>query len=291
MKHPDRILALLIGAIVLAAAQTASAQSERLGVVSYTPVAGWTKTVKGNIVTFSVVDQAAGRFCFITLYGAAPGTGGAASDFKREWNNLVVKPFQAPESPKTETEKAGVFTITGGASPIEFQGNKALAVLTVISDRTRTVSILGILNHDSYLPQFVAFSTSIDIAEAVAETPSPRHEAPIQPAPAAMNVNALAREFQDNEVRANQTWLGKRVRVTGVVNSIQIVRDGHIELTFKTSVTNYNMAKCHFNKSQSGGVATLSAHTEATVDGTVRGLGGGFDNTKSFFVLEDCTVP
>ena len=65
--------------------QTVFGQSEKLGIVQYTAPKGWTKTPKENVVVFSEVDQAASRFCIITLYGATPGTGKPESDFAREW--------------------------------------------------------------------------------------------------------------------------------------------------------------------------------------------------------------
>ena len=71
--------------------QTVFCQTEKLGIVQYTPPKGWAKTPKENIVAFSEINETTGKFCIITLYGATPGTGNAQSDFKREWNNLVVK--------------------------------------------------------------------------------------------------------------------------------------------------------------------------------------------------------
>ena len=106
-----------------------------------------------------------------------------------------------------------------------------------------------------------------------------------------MHVAALIREFESNEVRANQQWVGKRVRVYGTVNRIETGEDGNIVLDFKSSVSTYKNGRCFFNKSQSSRVAALNAHEEATVEGTVRGLGGGFDNSKAFLLLENCIVP
>src|SRR6266540_2527279 len=74
--------------------QTTFCQTEKLGIVSYTAPKGWKKSPSENIVTFSELNETTGRFCTITLYGATPGTGKPQSDFAREWNNLVVKPFQ-----------------------------------------------------------------------------------------------------------------------------------------------------------------------------------------------------
>lgn len=152
--------------------QTALAQTEKLGAVQYTPVKGWKKTAKENVVTFSEVDQTGGKFCIITLYGVTAGTGKAESDFAREWSNLVVKPLGAEANPKTETEVADGWTMIAGGAPVDFQGSKAVAFLTVLSNAGRTVSILGMFNDESYLTKLVAFSSSLDIEkETVAVAP------------------------------------------------------------------------------------------------------------------------
>jgi len=134
-----------------------------------------------------------------------------------------------------------------------------------------------------------------DVAGTTANNASaPREESSPQ-APAAnataMHAAALVKEFESNEVRANQLYAGKRVRVFGTVNTIEIDNDGKIVLTFKSSVSTYNMARCYFSKSQGSRVATLSANEQATVEGTVRGLGGGWEGAKAFLVLENCIVP
>ena len=110
------------------------------------------------------------------------------------------------------------------------------------------------------------------------------------PRAAAMHAATLVKEFESNEVRANQVYGGKRVRIFGTVNSIEIDNGGKIVLTFKSSISTYNNARCYFSKSQSSRVAALSANAEATVEGTVRGLGGGFDGAKAFVLLDNCIV-
>jgi hypothetical protein len=267
---------------------TVSAQTETLGIVKYTPPKGWDKTTKENVVAFSKVNRETGKFCIITLYGATPGTGNAQNDFKREWNNLVVKPLNGAADPETETAKENGWTATGGGTAIDFQDGKAAAVLTVITAGNTAVSILAVYNDEAYTAPYVAFSSSIDLDKPVAAT---ANAAPAEPTATPMHAAALVREFETNEVRANQEWIGKRVRVYGTVNTIEIEQDNQIVLTFKSSISTYRNARCFFNKSQSARVATLSAHTEATVEGTVRGLGGGFDNSKAFLLLEDCIVP
>ena len=67
-------------AIVSFAAPSAFCQTEKLGIVKYTSPSGMNKLPKENVVAFSQFDQATGKFCIITLYGATPGTGNAKSD-------------------------------------------------------------------------------------------------------------------------------------------------------------------------------------------------------------------
>jgi len=132
-----------------------------------------------------------------------------------------------------------------------------------------------------------------EAAAMASDDPSPqREEAPHAPAAntAAMHAAALVREFETNEVRANQLYTGKRVRIFGTVNSIEIDNDGKIILTFKSSISTYKNSRCYFSKSQGSRVASINANEEATVEGTVRGLGGGWEGAKSFVVLENCIV-
>ena len=274
--------------------QAVLGQAEKLGPVSYSAPKGWKKTLKENIVTFSEVDDAGGKFCIITLYGATHGTGQPQSDFTREWGNLVVKPWGAEVSPKTETETVDGWTVIAGGSSVDFQGIKSVAFLTVLSNSGRTVSILGIFNDESYLTQLVTFNSGLDIEkEAIAAAPPMREET--RPAPAAssatMNVGSLVMEFERNEVRAYQVWVGKRVRINGVINSIDVKSDGRIAITFKSTLSAYGNGRCYFERSQSPRVAALSANQEATVEGIVRGWEGGYDNAKVFVLLENCLVP
>src|SRR5688500_7714940 len=103
-KLSFRLLVLTV--VCLCSSPTVFCQTEKLGIVQYTPPKGWNKTAKENVVAFSKINRATGIFCIITLYGATPGTGNPQSDFKREWNHLVVKPLNAEANPKTETVAA-----------------------------------------------------------------------------------------------------------------------------------------------------------------------------------------
>lgn len=297
MKLSKTILGLFIlTAIIFFIPSEAFCQTDKLGIVQYTPPKDWKKNENENVVVFSDVNQKTGGYCFITLYGATTGTGNPNKDFAREWKNRVVTTFGGEANPKTETDSTDEWTGISGGSAIEFQGNKSVAFLTVFTRGNITFSVLGITNDETYLAQLVLFVSGIkEDKTATMTTNNPPVQAeestPTTNATATMHAAALVKEFEVNEVRANQQYLGKRVRVYGTINNIEIEKDGQIVVTFKSSVSTYNNARCFFNKSQSSRVSTLNANQEATVEGTVRGLGGGLFNTKSFLLLESCTIP
>lgn len=173
------LLGLFIALLVcLSIPETVFGQTEKLGIVNYTPPKGWNKTQKENVVVFHEINEAAARFCFITIYGATSSVGNPQKDFTKEWNNRVVTPFQAEANPETETESADGWTAISGGAAIDFQDNKAIAYLTVISGFGKTVSVLGIFNNEAYLTQLSAFRSSIEMDKAATVAPQAVAAAP-----------------------------------------------------------------------------------------------------------------
>ena len=119
---------------------------------------------------------------------------------------------------------------------------------------------------------------------------NPPSQRPADSAPAGISVNAgkLVIDFEGNEVRANQMYGGKRVRINGSVNSIDVQKDGRITLTFHSPAMGYAMTRCYFDKSQSSQLAEFNGGQEAIVEGTVRGFGDGL---RSYVEVENCLVP
>ncbi len=167
-----RLSALLgIMTLTLVLSSSAFAQTEKLGIVKYTPVQGWTKTPKENVVAFSTLNQSTGAFCIVTLYGATSGTGSPDSDFTREWNNLVVQTLKASPNPERKAELTDGWTETSGGGAVDFQGSKALAFLTVFSGFGKTVSVLGVLNDEACLGQLQAFISGVGMDKTAAAPP------------------------------------------------------------------------------------------------------------------------
>jgi len=145
--------------------QTAFCQTEKLGIVQYTPPQGWKKIAKvenGNAgVAFYEDNETTGKFCVITLFGAIESLGNPKKDFESEWNNRAVKGFKAAASPqKLPPESFEGWTVIAGGSKIEYEGRNATIILTMFSGFGKTVSILAISDDKSYKPQVQAFIES-----------------------------------------------------------------------------------------------------------------------------------
>jgi hypothetical protein len=180
MKIVKTICFLFIFSMIcLLAARASFSQAENLGSIRYLPPKGFIKNAKDHAVVYSEIDQKAGNFCFITLYAETTSTGNAKSDFAREWKTRVVEPWGGEATPKTQTEPDNGWTAIAGGTQIDFQGTKAFAFLTVVSGFGKSVSVLGILNDESYLAPLQAFVESMNVdktpatATTAAQTVSP----------------------------------------------------------------------------------------------------------------------
>lgn len=163
--------------ITILFSQNTSAQTEKLGVIKYMTPPGFTKSAQEqHAVVFTKLDQAKGNFCFITLYAAGASSGNPQTDFASEWRTRVVDPWKAAANPKMESVPDNGWTGVAGGAQIDFQGNKAFAFLTVISGFGKIVSVLAVVNEDSYLAPLQAFIERLDIDKTVT--------APAQPATA-----------------------------------------------------------------------------------------------------------
>ncbi|MGI9064783.1 MAG: hypothetical protein ACR2HX_00020 [Pyrinomonadaceae bacterium] len=214
-----RFTLFALTAVVLFIPQSAICQTEKLGIVQYTPPKGMNKTPKENVVAFSELNQTTGTFCIITLYGATPGTGNPTGDFTREWNNLVVKTMKAEAHPKTDEQKGDGWTAISGGSEVESEVGKAVGFLTVISGFGKTVSILAVFNDPAYAKQVDAFIGAIEMDKTVAPAINTMAANPptldsegnlVIPQPTRqLTIADLAGEWGDNPGRISTTYVNR----------------------------------------------------------------------------------
>ena len=140
----------------------------------------------------------------------------------------------------------------------------------------------------TFTDQGLNIETEPAAAIATAQQPSLEPTSSQNAPSGTVNAGKLVIDFEGNEVRALQIYGGKRIRVNGTVNSIDILKDDRITLTFHSPAMGYAHTRCYFNKSQSSRLAELRGGQEAIVEGTVRGFS---DSLRGYVEMENCIVP
>lgn len=149
--------------LLLSAVLTVTAQADTFDIVQYSLPKGWTKTPKDGAVVLSDLNKTTNGFCIVTISAARASTGNPQKDFDAKWFELAVTQFKAEPNPKPEAQTEDGWTSTSGASPVEIDGVKSFALLTVFSGYGKTSSIFSIVNDQSYLTQLDALLGSIKL--------------------------------------------------------------------------------------------------------------------------------
>lgn len=154
----------LISSLFLVTSVNCFSQTETFDIATYTAPAGFTKTIKQGVINYIDVDKSAGKFCVISIYASIPGSGDAAKDFKKEWNELAVTPFKAAANPATETETTpGGWKAVTGTAPIKQDGVDCYLILAVMSGYGKSMSVRCSMNDASYVAQLDAFFKTIEL--------------------------------------------------------------------------------------------------------------------------------
>jgi len=170
---------IFLAVLLLAVPLANYSQTETLDGVQYIPPPGWSKTPKQGAVIFSDIDKTTNAFCILTVYGETASLGNARRDFAVKWNEWAVRSYGTESNPPTDLQStAEGWQVVSAASQVNFQGVKAVAVLTVVSGFGKVAGVLAIFNDQAYLPKLQAFLETVKLDKTVAavQTPDPKSE-------------------------------------------------------------------------------------------------------------------
>lgn len=162
---------ITIAIAILIVYNSTIAQTQKFDVMTFTPPKGWTAGQNGQAKTFTTIDKANGKFCIMMLYPSVTNHGTPSQDFTYVWKTLVQDSFNAGTNPEKETTQVDAFTMIQGGELIDYEGTKALALLTTVSGKGRVISLLSIMNDAKYSPDVQNFLGGMDID--IKETPKP----------------------------------------------------------------------------------------------------------------------
>lgn len=99
-----------------------------------------------------------------------------------------------------------------------------------------------------------------------------------------VEIKTLLSEYQDNEVRADGAFKGKRVRVEGKVGDVKKDILNHPYVTVGTgAMFEIPTVQCMLDASEAGAAAQLSKGAKVAVEGTVKGL-------MMNVLIDDCII-
>lgn len=140
------------------------AQKETFDLISYTPLKGWTKEEKQNVVVYTKVDNKNKTWCQIGVYKSTESKGNIEDDLQSEWNEMAVKQFSITDSMQaTETQEADGWKIKSGSGKFTFNNQPAAVLLTTFSGYDRCTSIIATTNSQAYLEAIQNFVGTIDL--------------------------------------------------------------------------------------------------------------------------------
>jgi hypothetical protein len=228
---------VILSAVLFFSGIILAAQKESYDIASFTPPAGWKKDVKQSSVSFTIVDNVKNTYCIIGVYNSVASTGNMRTDFKNEWNELVIKPFGASPDPQIDT--ATFYDgrkIVMGASGFNNNGNENIVLLTSYSGFGRVMSVVALMNSNKYqtdLQSFLdglSFNNSGSSENAVIKNISVANTA----GPASGSFNS---SFRDVSFITPKGWTQKDYS-DGIVLQSPVLECGN-NITFKISIFNF----------------------------------------------------
>lgn len=140
------------------------AQKETFDLITYTPLNGWTKDEKKNVIGYSKIDKKTKTWCQIGVYRSTTSKGSIEKDIESEWKDLAVKQYNITDTMQvTGTKKADEWEIKTASGKFTFNNQPAAVLLTTFSGYNRCVSIIATTNSQRFLETIENFVRDIDV--------------------------------------------------------------------------------------------------------------------------------
>jgi hypothetical protein len=157
-----------------------TAQQQTYDLLTFTPPKGWKKEVKQNLITYTKIDNTKKTWCVIGIIKSTVSKGNIDADLESEWNELVVKQYNADSMQASETEEADGWKIKAASGKFITNNKPSAALLTTFSGYNRCISVLATTNSQSYLETIQDFIGTVDIKKPTATSTSNNNQATTQ---------------------------------------------------------------------------------------------------------------
>jgi hypothetical protein len=157
--------------IIFLAVGTASAQTAKFDIVSYTPPAGWQVEKDANSVRYS---KAVGdTYCMISVTRSLESADDPAKNFDNVWTVLAVDGLNAAPPQQRASEVKGGWKAEVGVGTFKKDGTDGVVLVTAFSGNGRVVAAMAITNSDTFQSDIQKFADSIKLPPIVAQRAAP----------------------------------------------------------------------------------------------------------------------
>lgn len=213
MKHKGNfnVIAFFPFINLIVISSTIFAQTEKFDIASFPSLNNWKKEIKEGMVTFSDVNPQTGTFGIISFYASTPGSGNHMTDFNNNWEKLVVGPFNADKTPANLSEELldGWNTVTG-VSQAEKDGVGFYIFLTVFSGYGKSLSIISLMNDQSYITSIDKLLRSIKLDKTELINNPPTNNYPDQTLKINISEKGGTETFDNFIYRIPEGWTSKQ---------------------------------------------------------------------------------
>lgn len=138
---------------------------DRFDIATFARPSGWKSDQRPTVWTFSTTDNKTGGYCVLGLYQSTDSKGDPLKDFEADWQELISKPLNVSDPPqKSEGSPKDGFHVCVGAGTYVQNNATGLAILTNLSDGTRSMSIVTLTNDTTYLADYRKFYSQLKLA-------------------------------------------------------------------------------------------------------------------------------
>jgi hypothetical protein len=149
------------------------AQKQTFDLVTYIPPTGWKKEIQPSVVSYSFINKKDTSWCQAGIFKSTVSKGSIEADFENEWNELVVKQYQATATSQTsDVQEAEGWKIKSGSGQFIFNNRPAAVLLTTYSGYGVCISIIATTASQRYLKNIEKLIGSVELKKpAVSSQP------------------------------------------------------------------------------------------------------------------------
>ena len=161
MKNNFILLVSFFGGMI-----SSAQKKETFDIATYKTPAGWKKSIKQEMVSYSTTIDMKRIYCIIDIYASIVSSGTVEDEFNKQWQELAAVPFAIKETPNkdTATDDDGRNVISGAGSFVK-GSLTGIAMLSVYVGFGRTTCILALTNDESYYTTIEDFLGALTLAK------------------------------------------------------------------------------------------------------------------------------